>query len=293
VVGATFRLSAVPVNLSFGARELLGRAGDVSAELVCLVVLRARLDDPSCLAWLDLAKAPALSGWLAAEGVREGAERSAVRARLREAVEVLIDWPRDLGVFTDRVARRSWLVASAPEVGADEGSSVGFELDLVAESGLADRAVSVVEVEVVLGSMGVSVPARSVDLGLGDVWEVEDDAVAWGEGWGLFWTARDPVLEVQCLDAPGPGEGVLADDEAAWRCVLDGLLRGSPTHARAFGSLLVHAPSEAVAMVEYWADQVADPRLDRGRGRELGSGSPQRTGRGVVRGSGRSAGLGR
>jgi hypothetical protein len=256
-MGADFWFSAVPLNLSNEARELLGRVEDASPEFVALAAYRARLDDSNCLAWLDLAKAPTLSAWLEDEQVRVGAERSAVVARLREAVDELIGWPRDLGVFTDRVGERSWLVAGGLTSG-DLPSPVCYELDLVAESGLCDRAVIVDEVEAVLVSMGFGLPDRSEDLGLGGEWVVEDEAVAAAEGWGLFWTGREPCLEVQCIDAPCPGDGVLVDDFEAWRCVLDGVLRGSPVHARAFGALLVHAPSEAAAMVAHWAGRVGD-----------------------------------
>lgn len=84
-------------------------------------------------------------------------------------------------------------------------------------------------------------------------WDVVDDRVAAAEGWGLFDTGREPFIEVQCFDAPDPGEQTLANDTDAWECVLDGIMRGSVAHARALAMVLAHAPTEAADIVAHWA----------------------------------------
>jgi hypothetical protein len=82
---------------------------------------------------------------------------------------------------------------------------------------------------------------------------VQDARGAAAEGWGQFDTGREPFVEVQRFDDSGPGEGQLSSDTEAWECLLDGLMRGSVAHARAFSMVLAYAPMEAADIVAHWA----------------------------------------
>jgi hypothetical protein len=88
-------------------------------------------------------------------------------------------------------------------------------------------------------------------------WTPDDDRAASREGWSLFSCdgSADGSPQVQRIDDPGPGEGRLAGDDAAWA-----LLRGSPgtpLHARALAIIRDSNPAEYARVMNNGQEQEA------------------------------------
>lgn len=90
-------------------------------------------------------------------------------------------------------------------------------------------------------------------------WSRADSEAAMMRGWEIFSTDRGPEaaeeivdgkpyghrpFEVMSLDDPPEGAPKLADDEAAWDLVLDGVAKGDPLCIKAREFLLQHSPAE-------------------------------------------------
>jgi hypothetical protein len=60
----------------------------------------------------------------------------------------------------------------------------------------------------------------------------EIDAACKAEGWGIF-TTTEGKYNIQRIDKPEPGDGVLPSDEAAYQLVIGKALQGSKLHLMA------------------------------------------------------------
>lgn len=142
VMGVEMRLSAIPVNLTHAARRAL-EGVEIGAETACVAAYRARLDGRGCLDRVDLTTTSTIAGWLEVVGFDGDSDgsRDLVRHRLRRALDTIAKWPRELTVFHDPISDRRWLMSGGVTSG-DQPTDVSHELDLVAESGICDRAVT-------------------------------------------------------------------------------------------------------------------------------------------------------
>jgi hypothetical protein len=259
-MGADMMISAVPLHLTHAAGMAWADVEGVALDTACVAVWRARLDEPDSLAGLDLETTIAIDTWLDTcdLAATDPAATTALRARIHEALDAIAAAPRDLTRFYDPVGDRCWLTSGGLSSG-DVPTDICYELDLVAETGLWRRAITPAELTDALDQLHHPQPTAEASTVASDAdpWRPADAGVAATEGWGLFDTGREPVVEIQCIDTPDMGEPALDGDEAAWDALLDGIVRGSPTHGRAFAIVVANAPSHAAELVAHWANTAA------------------------------------
>lgn len=99
-------------------------------------------------------------------------------------------------------------------------------------------------------------------------WTDEDRHLAYREGWDIWECADDDhdQFEIQCIDEPDEGCETLADDEAAWRLVVEGAMSGNELHLRALRYVEAYAPEHLIEIYQFAKDEGLIRQFAKDRG---------------------------